>query len=155
MQPQTQFEVVIHGYPSNQDDRRRADALTLDQLPVLSEAQKEYVRKVQIPEEVYARSIRASEFGNERWTQRGQRLGELIVSILKEIASPAELTEVEWQSSRTRWLARFITPNGPRGIALSWEWVDDWLDSQILREREKIAAAIKEGLGKIPDGNLQ
>jgi hypothetical protein len=90
------MEFSVRGYPSRSRfaDWQRANLMPSEELPELSEAQKDRARKLRISEQAYAIALKAGDLARERLEGQLDRVGRLIASAAKKRG--AEVTAVVW-----------------------------------------------------------
>ena len=90
------MEFVVRGYPSRIRfaDWQRANSAPREELPQLSEAQRDRARKLRIPEQAYAIALKAGELARARLEGQIDRVGGVIASAAKRRG--AEVTAVVW-----------------------------------------------------------
>ncbi len=90
------MEFIVRGYPSRKRfvDWQRANSTPREQLPQLSESQRDRARKLRISEQAYAIALKAGELARERLEGQMDRVGGLIASAAKRRG--AEVTAVIW-----------------------------------------------------------
>ena len=84
----------------------------------------------------------------ERRLERGKDLGEQVKKILGELGAGYRLTSVTWNSNTLSRRLEIETPQGPQNLVLSWELVDDALDSRTRSELQRLRNMVLFGLGR-------
>jgi hypothetical protein len=141
------FEIELPDGSVNVSEWRKAQTLPIGELPQLSREEKEAARKLGISEEAYARSVKASEFGQERMRARARDFGECVAEILLELGS-GTVDAVKADPFRGRWLVRVKSPDTT--LVFPRELVDDLLDSRGRSYLEQVKRLVREQLS-VPD----
>jgi len=93
-----EIELVIRGYPSRKRlaEWQRANSLPEDQLPKLSEEQRERARQLHLPERAYAVALKAAELSGDRALEKMKQVGNLIARAVQDRDPETELASVVW-----------------------------------------------------------
>ncbi len=93
-----EVELVLRGYPSRTRfaEWQQANSLREDELPKLSDEQKERARRLHISERAFAVAFKAAELMHERALQKMEHVGNLIARAVRDRDPEAELTSVVW-----------------------------------------------------------
>lgn len=148
MTKQQKFEVFVSDYSSSVEEWKRAMAAPRSELPPLSEQQREVARKFGVSDEEYARGVLAGLYGEERMRCRGERLGELVESILQGLGAPYRLAAIKAEMFNGRWVCRIETPERIANVAVPRELADDVLDSGATEEIDMLKNCLLAGLGR-------
>jgi hypothetical protein len=139
----TQFEVFISGMSGgSSDDWKRAMNAPESELPPLTEQQKDVARRMGIPEKEYARGVLVNKYSEERQMERGKRFGEHIDSILHGLGPEYQLQALVREGTKARWVARLVTPQGIKNVAIPFEIADDVVDSATVQDIERLKQLI-------------
>lgn len=141
------FQVEVSDYSVSIDEWRRAQNAPSDELPVLSEAQREVANKFGISEEEYARSVLAGRYGVRRLRTRARKLGEEIERILIGVSAECRVVRVVADMARERWVILIQTPMRQVGMSVPREVGDDFLDFETGEAIEELKARLKFSLG--------
>ncbi len=102
------MELIIRGYPSRIRfaDWQKANTLPKEELPRLTEIQRERARTLRVPDQAYAIALKAGELARKRLEGEMERVEGLIASAAKRRG--AEVTVVIWDfvESQFKFLAR-------------------------------------------------
>jgi len=134
-----EFEIELQGIPG-------ADQASVHELPSLSAEEMAIAKKLGISSEDYQRSKLALDFARQRQRERAFDLGDQVAEILAELDAGYKLARVAWNTSN--WRLEFETPGGQQNVALSWELVDDALDSRTRSELQRLRNMVLFGLGR-------
>jgi hypothetical protein len=142
------FKILVSDLSCSVEEWRRALQVDEAELPELTEEQKQWVKRFGVGHKEYARGLLAGLYGNERQKKRARALGEEVGKILEVLGAGYAVLAVVWQGSKLRWLVRVQTPGRVLGIPVPFELADDVLDSQILREIERLRQFVLAGIGR-------
>ena len=146
--PAQDFQILVSDLTCSLDEWRRAWNANENELPELTNEQREWAKRFGIPPEEYARGLLAGLYGNARQKKRAQALGEEVSKTLQTLGPEYAVTAVLWQGSKLRWLLRVRTPEGTFGVAVPFELADDVLDSQIRAAIERLRQLVLSGVGR-------
>lgn len=141
------FDVFVSDNTTSVEEWRRALKAPLSELPELSPAQMEIVKKFGVKEEEYKRGVLAGIYGNRRMHQRGVDLGKAIGSILEGLAGPYNLKAVIAEFAKERWVARVQAPDKIVNIAIDRDLADDVVDSDTVQDQERLKILLLKSLG--------
>ena len=141
-----QFQVEVSDYSVSVNEWRRAQNAPKDELPPLSEAQRDVANKFGISEEEYARSVLAGRYGVRRLRTRARKLGEEIEKILLEFSAECRVVRVVADMARERWVILIQTPTRQIGMTVPREIGDDFLDFMTSEAIEELNARVKSSL---------
>ncbi len=141
------FRVEVSDYSVSVDEWRRAQKAPSEELPPLSEVQKEVAHKFGISEEEYARSVLAGRFGVRRLRTRARKLGDEIEKILIEVSPDCQVVRVVADMARERWVILIQTPTRQVGMSVPREVGDDFLDFKTTEATEELKARVRFSLG--------
>ena len=88
------MDVIVEGWRASPADWQAASREPADQLPPLSEAQREVARKLHIPEEDYARSAFAGKRTQAALLEKAQRFARLLDARVKKLREAASVSTV-------------------------------------------------------------
>jgi hypothetical protein len=141
------FKVEVSDYSVSVDEWRRAQNAPRDELPALSDVQREVANKFGISEEEYARSVLAGRYGARRLRTRARKLGEQIAKILIELSSGCRVVRVVADMARERWVILIQTPTRQVGMSVPREVGDDFLDFETTEATNELKARLRLSLG--------
>jgi hypothetical protein len=90
----TLMNVSVEGWRANPVEREAVRNIPAEQLPSLSDEQKEVARKLGVPEEAYARMALAGERTSNRLLQKTEMLARLLEKKLRALGSQASIESV-------------------------------------------------------------
>jgi len=114
----------------------------------LSEVEKSMAGAMDLSEEQFRQCKLDHLLKEERRLERGKDLGEQVKKILGELGAGYRLTSVTWNSNTLSRRLEIETPQGPQNLVLSWELVDDALDSRTRSELQRLRNMVLFGLGR-------
>ena len=145
----SQFQVFVSGVVGGSaDDWARAKTAPDSELPELSEQQKDIARRMGIPEAEYARGVLVNKYSEERQRDRGKKLGDHIERILHGLGPPYELQALAREGTKFRWIARIVTGQDVRNVAIPFELADDVIDSGAVQDIERLKGIIFKAVGR-------
>jgi hypothetical protein len=142
------FEVFISGVTVSPDAWKRALEAPANELPELTDEQKEAARKFKIGDEEYARGVLAGVYGEAAQRRRGERLGSVVNRVLTELGQDYRLQVVLREGVKFRWLLQIQTPDGIRDVQLPLDLADDVIDSEVREVVDELRQKILLGIGK-------
>lgn len=113
----------------------------------LSETEKSVARGMGLSEDEFRKNKLEYLLNEERRRDRGRDLGKRVQEVLSELGSGYRLDSVTWNSNTLSWRLEIGTPQGPQNVVLSWELVDDVLDSRTRTELQRLRNMVLFGLG--------
>jgi hypothetical protein len=144
----TGFNVVVLGATGSPEEWRRALRAPTSDLPALDTEQRENARRRGVSEQDYARGVFLEKVAEERWRERGQRLGELAQAVLKPLESEYRVVTVLAEVLRQRWTVRFEGHGTIMDVHLAGKLVDDLLDYNAVEDTETLRVKLLKGLGR-------
>jgi len=148
MTKRQKFEVFVSDHSSSIEEWKQAMAARRSELPPLSEQQREVARKFGVTDEEYARGVLAGQYGEKRMRSRGERLGELVETILQGLGPAYRLAAIKAEMFNGRWVCRIETPEKIANVAVPRELADDVLDSGVMEEIDRLKNCLLAGLGR-------
>ncbi len=118
------MEIVIDGWRAGGEERKEAASVPVGQLPPLSDAQKEVVKKMGISEEDYARSAYAGRLNQERLIEKTKKFAKLLQRKLQE-RGDVEITNIKLDVLRHRYEVAASAGERPVSFIVSEELIDD------------------------------
>lgn len=91
----------------------------------------------------------ALDYAQHRLKARGIDLGEQVGKVLVELGAGYRLADVNWSSSTSNWRLEIDTPQGRQNVVVSWELVDDALDSRTRSDLQRLRNMVLFGLGRL------
>ncbi len=114
----------------------------------LSETEKSVARGMGLSEEQFQQSKLEFFLAEQRKRERGRDLGQQAQAILAELGSEYRLASVTWNGNTLSWTLEITSPKGSQNVVLSWELVDDALDSRTRNELQRLRNMVLFGLGR-------
>jgi len=148
VQEAPKFEVNVPGFHSSVDEAKRAHQVPLSDLPPISEEEHEVAVNLEISDESYRRGKLAGIYGRQRLIDRATALGKQVSELLAGLGESYQVSSVRWNSSTLSWTLKIATPQGSQNVVLSWELVDDVLDSQTRTQIQRLRNMVLFGLGR-------
>jgi hypothetical protein len=134
--PESNFQVNVASGFSNPDVQH------------LSDTEKGLAGGMGLSEEQFRQSKLQYLLAEEKRRERGVDLGHQVEKILVELGSGYRLTSVTWNGNTLSWRLEIDTPQGQQNAVLSWELVDDALDSRTRSELQRLRNMVLFGLGR-------
>ena len=136
------FEIRISGYPPAEEQH------TSSSVGELTAEEKELAQKFGVTEEQFRRSKLALAEKADRLHARAVELGQLVESILGPLGPDYRLEGLARNIDTMSWTLRIRTPTGVFNVPISWELVDDVLDSGTRTELDRLKNMILFGINK-------
>jgi len=91
-------EIIIRGFPTRHRfaEWRRANMLSVEELPRLTKEQVERARKLRITEKGFAVALKASELSRDHSFEKMERVAKCIHQVLREHDPQSELATLIW-----------------------------------------------------------
>jgi hypothetical protein len=140
------MEIVITGSSMSVEDTRKANAVPADELPRLTDGQKEFAKKFNMSEEASARSLLASQYGEARLHASATKLGQVLEEHLPKLVQGIEIEKLIYEvclENHKLWL-RYRGRN--HVVQLPQADVDDWLASGKPEDFQQLCKAIAREL---------
>lgn len=83
-----------------------------------------------------------------RKQNRGQELGEVVSQILAELGPEYLLHSVTWNADTLSWVLEIEKEKSHLNVVLSWELIDDVLDSKSSQELRRLRNMVFFGIGR-------
>jgi hypothetical protein len=126
------FEIRISGYPGEDPEGR--SSLGAELTP----EERELAQKFGVTEEQFQRSKLALAEKADRVRARAVKLGHVVESILGPLGAEYALEGVARNIDTLSWTLRVRTPRAVVNVPVSWELVDDVLDSGTKTESDRL-----------------
>ena len=114
----------------------------------LSEGEKSVARGMGLSEEQFRQSKIECFLAEQRRRERGRDLGEQVEGFLAEAGPDYHVVSVTWNGNTLSWTLEIATPQASQNVVLSWELVDDALDSRTRSEMQRLRNMVLFGLGR-------
>ncbi len=121
-------KIIVNGGPTGLEDFARAKRATQDELPDLSHAQREVVRKFRISEEEYKHAVLAQQYGSQRMMERAEKFVSKLSQTLKKNHIKGQIVKLERCPGELIWLADIAMKAGAGSVRISMELFDDVVD---------------------------
>jgi hypothetical protein len=144
-----QIEIVLplaYSTPTSAEEWKRALSVPGSELPALSVQQKEIARKLNIPEEEYARNVLAGSYGWERTRKRANDLGEAVQAAIRTLDVRYRVSAVIRDVSRLGWVVRIESPLGDVSVLLSKELADELVGPGSESGKEQLRVRVLSAL---------
>lgn len=114
----------------------------------LSETEKSLAKGMGPSEEQFRQRKIEYLLGEQRRRARGRDLGEQVESLLAELGAGFRVASVTWNDNTLSWTVEIATPQGSQNVVLSFELVDEALDSRTRTELQRLRNMVLFGLGR-------
>jgi hypothetical protein len=133
------FEIHIPGYPVSTAGRPAME---------LTDEERELAHKFGVTEEQFRLSKLALSEKADRIRARAVDLGKSVQSILEPLGTGYRLEALARNLDTMTWTLRVQTPTGTVNVPLSWELVDDVLDSGTKTEFNRLRNMVLFGINR-------
>jgi len=140
-------EISVHGWKASSSDWEAVRKLPKDQLPPLTEQQKEVARKLGVSEEDYARSALAGERTQNTLLAKTETFARLLEKKLCELGSKASVENVALQILDDRFEVLLRVNGKLLPLRIKEEIVDDILESGSAEAEEKLSKILSRTVG--------
>lgn len=141
------MEISVHGWKASPSDWEAVRKLPKDQLPPLTEQQKEVARKLGVSEEDYARSALAGERTQNTLLAKTETFARLLEKKLSELGSKASVENVALQILDDRFEVLLRVNGKLLPLRIKEEIVDDLLESGSADAEEKLSKILNTTVG--------
>ncbi len=143
------MEIVVDGWRSSGADWDAVRNIPMEQLPVLSEEQRQVAKKLGIPEQDYARSVLAGERNREALLVKTERLARLLEQRLGKPGAKVRINRVVLRTFEDRFDVELQIDG--RGVPLRIEetLVNDYFDSGSLDAEERLGRILERALAGV------
>jgi hypothetical protein len=140
------MEISVEGWRASPSDWSAVRSVPRDQLPALTEEQREVAKKLGIAEEDYARSVLAGQRTSEALLGKTERLGRLLNQRLKAIREDASVERVSLSSTDHRFDVTLIVKEQRVPLRIDENLVDDYFDGGSLQADEALGRVLERTL---------
>jgi hypothetical protein len=141
------MEISVHGWKASPSDWEAVRKLPKDQLPPLTEQQKEVARKLGVSEEDYARSALAGERTQNALLVKTETFARLLEKKLRELGSKANVENVVLQILDDRFEVLLRVNGKLLPLRIKEEIIDDLLESGSADAEEKLSKILNTTVG--------
>ena len=143
------FQVFVSGGHVSLDDWRQAMVSPEQELPQLSENQREAARFVGMAESEYARGVLADELGRNRQQGKGRKLGQVISDLLDRLGPGWKLDSLTRNGTEFVWVARVKGRGHEVEAEIPLDLADDVVDSSDLSPRSRLEELLRARLESV------
>jgi hypothetical protein len=122
------MEIIIDGWRAGGEDRKQAQSVPANQLPPLSEAQKEVAKKMGISQEDYARSAFAGKLNQERLLEKTRRFAEILNGKLRSKMKTARIETIRLITIEHEYRIELFANERKILFRVSEDMVDDFIE---------------------------
>jgi hypothetical protein len=143
------MEIVVDGWRSSVADWDAVRSIPVEQLPALSEEQREVAKKLGIPEEDYARSVLAGERNREALLVKTQRLARLLEQRLGRTGVQARVNRVVLRTIEHRFDVELQIDGREVPLRIEETIVNDYFDSGSADAEERLGRILDRALAGV------
>jgi len=143
------IEVVVFGSSTSIEEWERASCAPKEELPLLTDEQKEWARKFGLSEESYARSLLAGQYGAERIKARAEEFGKILEKILTRIAPKMKDGLLVFDFGRDICIVRLKKGKREVRVRIPRKLADDVLDLRDLQSIRELEEILKDALQEL------
>jgi len=141
------MNIAVDGWRASPSDWDNVRSIPKDELPALSEEQKEVARKLGVPEESYARSALAGERTQNTLLAKTEMFARLLEKKIRDLGFKAIVESVVLRLLEHRFEV-LIVANGARfPLRISEELIDDLFEAGSAEAEEKLARLLSSTVG--------
>src|SRR5262249_13402033 len=141
------MEISVQGWKASPSEWEAVRRLPKDQLPPLTEAQKEVARKLGVSEEDYARSALAGERTQNALLTKTETFAHLLEKKLRDMGSNATVENVVLQILDDRFEVLLRVNGKLLPLRIKEEIVDDLFESGSAEAEERLARILNATVG--------
>ena len=140
------MEIAVDGWRASVEDWDAVRSMPVDQLPPLTEQQKQVAKKLGVPEPDYARSALAGERSQAALLQRTQRLGRVLWERMQAAGLPGEIVRVVLRTFEGRFDVELRVNGGKLPLRIDEDIVDDYFDRGSIDSEERLGRILERAL---------
>jgi len=140
------MEIIVDGWRSSVEDWDAVRNIPTEQLPALSEGQREVARKFGIPEAEYARSFLAGERHREALLVKTERLARLLEQRLNKAGVQARVNRVAFRTFEDRFDVELQVADREVRLRIEETLVNDYFDGGSLDAEERLGRILERAL---------
>lgn len=122
------INIVVNGSPVSLEDWSSAKRANVQELPALSEMQREAARKLQVSADDYARSLLAQQYGADRVRTRAEKFASRLNRLLLEKNIVGQVVKLERRPGALAWVVDIGVRTGAGSLQVPFELFDDVVD---------------------------
>lgn len=120
--------IVVNGSTVSLEDWSVAKRANTEELPALSEMQREVARKLGVSADDYARSLLAQQYGSHRMRARAEEFASRLNQVLLRKGVVGQVVKLERRPGALAWTADIGTQARAVSIQVPFELFDDVVD---------------------------
>ncbi len=120
--------IVVNGSTVSLEDWSVAKRANTEELPALSEMQREVARKLGVSADDYARSLLAQQYGSHRMRARAEEFASRLNRVLLRKGVVGQVVKLERRPGALAWTADIGTQARAVSIQVPFELFDDVVD---------------------------
>jgi hypothetical protein len=132
------MEIIVDGWRSSAGDRDAMRNVPMEQLPALSEGQRQVARKLGIPEHDYARSVLVGERNQEGLLAKTERLARFLEQRLAKAGLDAQIERVVLRTVQGRFEVELRINGKDVPLRIDEALVNDYFDGGSLDAEERL-----------------
>jgi hypothetical protein len=140
------MEITVDGWRASPEDWDAVRSVPVDQLPPLTEQQREVARKLGVPEPDYARSALAGERTQEALLHKTERLARLLADRMQAAGLPGEIARAVLRTFDHRFDVELKVNDRRLPLRIDEDLVDDYFDGGSLEAEERLGRILERAL---------
>jgi len=142
-------QIPVDGWRAKAADRKAVHEIPAEQLPPLTQQQREVARKLQIAEVDYARSAVAGQRTAERLLQKAEQLARLLQA---KVGPRVRIQGVTLKTVEHRFEVEANSDGTPLALRIDEDLVDDLFEGGALEAEQRLGRVVEMAL---PSGALK
>jgi len=140
------MEIAVDGWRASVEDWDAVRSIPIDQLPPLTEQQRQVAKKLGVPEPDYARSALAGERTQVVLLQRTERLARLLAERIRAAGLPGEIVRVVLRTFEGRFDVELKVDGKRLPLRIDEDIVDDYFDRGSIEAEERLGRILERAL---------
>jgi hypothetical protein len=140
------MEIAVDGWRASPEDWDAVRNVPADQLPPLTEQQREVARKLGVPEQDYARSALAGERTQEALLHKTERLARLLAERMQAAGLPGAIERAMLRTFDHRFDVELRVNDRRLPLRIDEDLVDDYFDGGSLEAEERLGRILERAL---------
>ena len=140
------MEIAVDGWRASVEDWDAVRSIPIEQLPPLTEQQRQVAKKLGVPEPDYARSALAGERTQVVLLQRTERLARLLAERMRAAGLPGEIIRVVLRTFEGRFDVELKVDGKRLPLRIDEDIVDDYFDRGSMEAEARLGRILERSL---------
>jgi hypothetical protein len=140
------MEIAVQGWRASAADWDAVRSVPVEQLPALSEQQREVARKLGVPEEDYARSALAGQRTQETLLHKAEALAGFLQKLVEKNHFDVSISRIMLDVVEHRFVIELTVNGSSKIFRVDESIVDDYFDSGSQEAEANLARVFERAL---------